>query len=137
MTFPPRFWLALGFIAGMLLGTIAHAGTLAGTVRYVVDGDSAVVGMVGQPAVRVRISDIDAPELHGRCIAEIEMAERARDRLKVLIGGRRVLLVLHDRDHDRHGRLLAEVWVDGQPVGPQLVKEGLARPWTGRRAPWC
>ena len=134
-----RIWLVAlaAAVTAAAIASLAHAGTLAGTVSYVVDGDSAVMGIAGQSGVRVRISDIDAPELHGRCIAEIEMAERARDRLKALIGGRRVLLVIHDRDHDRYGRLLAEVWVDGLPVGPQLVKEGLARPWTGRRMPWC
>lgn len=139
--FPAIYGAVLGIVAALLALTVGaalvRADTLAGTVQHVVDGDTFAAGLAGQPGVRVRISDIDAPELHGRCITEIEMAERARDRLRALIGGRRVLLVIHARDHDRYGRLLAEVWVDGIPVGPQLVKEGLARPWTGRRMPWC
>ncbi len=38
---------------------------------------------------------------------------------------------------DRYGRTLATVSVDGQDVGEILIAEGLARPWTGHRQPWC
>jgi endonuclease YncB( thermonuclease family) len=41
------------------------------------------------------------------------------------------------RDVDRYGRKLRVVVRDGRSLGDQLVAEGLARTWTGRREPWC
>ncbi|PAP96113.1 thermonuclease family protein [Mesorhizobium wenxiniae] len=38
---------------------------------------------------------------------------------------------------DRYGRTLATIEVDGRDVGDILIGEGLARPWTGKRRPWC
>jgi endonuclease YncB( thermonuclease family) len=38
---------------------------------------------------------------------------------------------------DRHGRLLATITVDGKDVGEIMIAEGLARPWVGKRQPWC
>ena len=42
-----------------------------------------------------------------------------------------------DRDEDRYGRKLRVVTRNGRSLGDQLVAEGLARTWTGRREPWC
>jgi micrococcal nuclease len=41
------------------------------------------------------------------------------------------------RVRDRAGRTLGTVSVDGRDVGEVLVGEELARPWEGRRKPWC
>ncbi|WP_394357150.1 hypothetical protein [Sphingopyxis indica] len=41
------------------------------------------------------------------------------------------------RDSDRYGRKLRIVVRGGTSVGSVLVAEGLARPWEGRRRPWC
>ena len=41
------------------------------------------------------------------------------------------------RDQDRYGRDLRVVVRNGRSLGDQLVSEGLARTWTGRREPWC
>ena len=46
-------------------------------------------------------------------------------------------LVPVDRDEDRYGRKLRIVTRDGRSLGGQLVAEGLARPWEGRRRGWC
>jgi len=144
MTFPPRLWLALGFIAGMLIGTFAaHAAELHGLVRQAVDGDTLVVAIAGSN-VRVRLADIDAPEMHGQCPAETDLAQRAKARLKALTEGYWVALTLDtNRPRDTYGRMLATATVARSgleprvPVGTLMVAEGLARPWTGRRMPWC
>jgi endonuclease YncB( thermonuclease family) len=41
------------------------------------------------------------------------------------------------RDEDRYGRKLRVLMQNGESLGGRLVREGLARPWTGRRMPWC
>ncbi len=97
------------------------------------DGDSFWLG-----GERIRIADIDTPELNGECEAERQLAIRARDRLLVLLNaGSFELRSIPGRDRDRYGRLLRIVIRDGQSLGDQLVAEGLARTWTGRREPWC
>ncbi len=144
MTLPPLFWLALGFLVGMMLGTsIVHAAELNGLVRRAVDGDTLIVGIAGSD-VRVRLADIDAPEIQGQCPAEIALAQRAKARLKALTEGHWVALTLDvSRPRDAYGRMLATAtvarsWLDPRvPVGTLMIAEGLARPWTGRRMPWC
>lgn len=95
----------------------------------VVDGDT--FWMDGE---KIRIVSIDTPELEGRCDYEIDLAMRARDRLQELLNDGEVALVREGAD--RYGRTLATVIV-GEPVDGVLIREGLARPWTGRRQPWC
>jgi endonuclease YncB( thermonuclease family) len=41
------------------------------------------------------------------------------------------------RDRDRYGRLLRTVTRAGISVGDDLVREGLAETWKGRRGDWC
>ena len=41
------------------------------------------------------------------------------------------------RDEDRFGRKLRRVVRDGRSLGEQLVAEGLAHRWGGRKLPWC
>jgi len=99
----------------------------------VIDGDTFEQG-----GIKVRIADIDTPELNGRCADEISRAEQARARLSALIhAGPFELHPISGRDEDRYGRKLRIVTRDGRSIGDQLVAEGLARTWSGRREPWC
>ncbi|MDB5550558.1 MAG: hypothetical protein JWL86_542 [Rhizobium sp.] len=86
----------------------------------------------------IRISDIDAPETHpSRCTYEARLGERATIRLSELLSGGRLTMVRENRDLDKYGRKLRVVIRDGRSIGKRLVSEGLARPWTGKRRPWC
>ena len=98
-------------------------------VTCVHDGDSIV-----HQRERIRIANIDTPELDGRCPAERQLAIRARNALLALLQpGYRI----HRTGRDRYNRTLARVTVNGRDVGTTLVSMGLARKWTGRRMPWC
>jgi endonuclease YncB( thermonuclease family) len=109
---------------------LCHTG---GGTNCVVDGDTFWI-----QGEKVRIADIDAPETHPpRCAEEADLGERATLRLQALLNGGPVTLAPADRDTDRYGRLLRIVERNGQSLGGQLVSEGLARRWTGRRMPWC
>lgn len=107
----------------------------AAEVATVIDGDTFVLA----GGERVRVLNIDTPEMppKARCAAEAQLAQAAKARLEDLIGGRAVELRAEGRDRDGYGRLLRRVEVQGQDVGAALVAEGLARPWRGRREPWC
>lgn len=114
----------------------AHSFAVCGTIRQtcVVDGDT-----IWLEGVKVRIADIDTPEISSpQCDSEYERGIRARDRLVVLLNeGEFDLQPIGNRDEDQYGRKLRVVTRDGRSLGDQLVGEGLARTWTGRREPWC
>jgi len=102
-----------------------------GAVR-VIDGDTFDYG--GQ---RIRIADIDAPELNARCAEEAWLAAAATRRLRALLAQGPFQLVPVSRDEDRHGRKLRIVVRNGRSIGDILAAEGLARTWSGRHQPWC
>lgn len=118
-------------------GATANAGAegqrVSGPVR-VIDGDTFDYG-----GVRVRIADIDTPEVHGRCDYETRLAARATQRMRSLLaaGPFELHALGNGRDTDRYGRKLRIVTRGGRSLGDMLVAEGLARTWTGRREPWC
>jgi endonuclease YncB( thermonuclease family) len=102
-----------------------------------IDGDTFTLN-----GERIRIANIDTPEIHeAKCDAERRLGIVAKHRLEALVGGVKVTIMRGDpydgRQKDRHGRTLATISVDGRDVGEILVAEGLARKWTGKRAPWC
>lgn len=98
------------------------------------DGDTFRVGW-GSRSERVRLETIDAPEIEGRCAFETELAQRSKQRLADLLRGRRVEIIRHGIDP--YDRTLATIRVDRADIGAILVREGLARQWTGHREPWC
>ena len=100
----------------------------------VIDGDTFYYD-----SMRVRIADIDAPEVNGRCPHETELAARATERMRALLAAGPFELhpLVNGRDQDRYGRKLRIVTRGGRSLGDMLVAEGLARTWTGRREPWC
>jgi endonuclease YncB( thermonuclease family) len=102
-----------------------------GTWR-IIDGDTFAVG-----ADKIRIADIDTPEMNGRCAQETALAKRAAARMEALLAEGPFELQRSGRDEDRYGRKLRVVTRGGRSLGDQLVAEGLARTWTGRREPWC
>ena len=142
----------LSFLAGLLALTASPAAT-AGAVspaieqpaprfsicgqrptrNCVVDGDTAWIG-----GVKVRLDDIDAPETHqAKCNAEAVLGKRSTIRLAELMNEGPFRQVRGARDRDIHGRKLRRLMRNGRSLGDQLVAEGLARPWDGRRRGWC
>ena len=100
----------------------------------VVDGDTFWI-----EGEKVRIADINAPETHtAQCPFEQQLGDRATDRLIALLNlGPFDLALWGTRDRDRYGRLLRVVTRRGRSLGEELVAEGLAEHWKGRRSNWC
>lgn len=103
-------------------------------ITCVVDGDT--FWLDGE---KIRIADLDAPEIgEPHCRSEYELGMRATRRLvELLNAGPFEIRISGTRDRDAYGRALRVVVRDGRSLGGQLVQEGLARRWTGRRRPWC
>lgn len=95
-------------------------------ITCVVDGDTVWIDRE-----KIRLADIDAPEINSECAAERALAIRALDRLAALLTGREVSI--KRKGTDRYGRTLAKF----DDIGDQLVHEGLARRWEGKRRGWC
>ncbi|MFO6447882.1 thermonuclease family protein [Erythrobacter sp. NE805] len=93
--------------------------------QCVVDGDT-----IWWQGEKIRIAEIDAPELRGRCPREKALAVRAQARLVVLLNAGPVRF--ERVGTDRYGRTLATFG----PIAEQLIAEGLARRW-GDRSGWC
>lgn len=97
------------------------------------DGDTAWIN-----GEKVRVADIDAPETHPpRCPAEAALGDRATRRLAELMSAGPFQQKAMGRDEDRYGRKLRVLVNANGSIGDQLVLEGLARPWGGRRRLWC
>lgn len=119
---------------------MASASAVPVDVISVYDGDTLVVDARPWPGLtvrtRVRIRGIDAPEIRGKCRAEVEAAARARARLAELAGDR---VRLEDVRHGKFaGRVIADVITQEGSAAAVLLREGLVRPYDGgRRAGWC
>lgn len=132
-------WL-FGALMTLCLGT-AYA--VPARVGYIVDGDT-FAGIVQlqddiEISVRVRLRNVDTPELHGQCVNEIIMANLARDRLAQLLPVDSVIELQNIKDDKYLGRIDANVILpDGRDVGDVLVAEKFGRPYSGgRRKSWC
>lgn len=135
-----------------LFGSVAFAGNSAivtGKVTVISDGDTLHIEMdegmslpvregtkpvpPGSRKVKIRMSDMDTPELHislpgGQIASQGKYAELADLRLKQLLPlGTRVAVVV--KGVDVHGRTLAHVLVNGRDVNLQMVEEGHAIPY--------
>ncbi|MFQ6017634.1 MAG: thermonuclease family protein, partial [Kiloniellaceae bacterium] len=142
--------LSMGGLSGPAITSGAGerlSGPVPALVVSVLDGDTIEVRAriwLGQDIrTRVRLSDIDAPELRGECERERELAEKARAFLAARLGpkgeGPAEVRLLDIRYGKYAGRILARVETPGgEDLGRTLVAAGLARPYDGRsRAPWC
>lgn len=102
-------------------------------INCVVDGDT--VWLDGE---KIRLVNIDAPEVKARCPAEGRRASAATQELAFLL--HRQPIRVHRRGEDRFGRTLAALSTPAGDVGDLLVRRDLAVTWRGRREPaetWC
>lgn len=89
--------------------------------------------------ITYRIVNIDTPETgpRARCAAERELGNQARRQARALISAANDVGLRPTGRIDRYGRTIAFVLIDGRDLGETLIADGLARPWRGRREPWC
>ena len=129
------------FVICMFVSGVANA--VPAVVDYIFDGDTFSAGVKldadVEITVRVRLINIDTPEMNGKCKAEKVMAQSARDLLGVLMPRGTVVELENIKDDKYLGRINANVILpDGRDVGRVMIDSGLARPYSGgKRAPWC
>ncbi len=129
------------FMLGCIVSVAADA--VPARVDYIFDGGtfSAQVQLEQDVnvTVRVRLINIDTPEMNGQCQYEKQMAVRARDVLAALIPRGTVVELDNIKDDKYLGRINANVFLpDGRDVGLILIDSGLGRPYKGgKRKTWC
>jgi len=102
--------------------------TRAYPVTWVTDGDTIKVQMGGERE-RVRLLGINTPETVDPRRPVQCFGREASARMKALVEGRKVHLATDPAEdrYDRHGRLLAYVWLpDGTFVNLEMVRGGYA-----------
>ena len=101
----------------------AGINSLFGTFDRVIDGDTLVFKTASAKTLRIRLADIDTPEL------DQPWGEEAKAALSGWVQGElgRIDIV----DTDRYGRPVATVWIDDENINRRLVKEGHA--WVYRK----
>jgi micrococcal nuclease len=119
---------SLLFLLGLVLPAAAQP-ALEGIVVRVVDGDTIHVRL-GERVEKVRYIGVNTPEIHHPSKGEEPGGREAAVVNRELVNGRRVRLELDAQPRDRHGRLLAYVWVDETMVNAELVRRGFAQVMT-------
>lgn len=129
------------FICLLFLSDIAYA--MPATVGYVYDGDTFAatvhVDKNTDVDVRVRLINVDTPEMRGKCPTEIKRANAARERLMKLMPRGTVVELENIKDDKYVGRIDANVVLpDGRDVGRVLINERYGRAYSGgKRESWC
>ena len=95
----------------------------------VVDGDTIHVKL-GERVEKVRYIGVNTPEIHHPTRGEEPGGREAAELNRRFVAGRRVRLELDVRTRDRHGRLLAYVFVGDLMVNAELVRLGYAQVMT-------
>ena len=157
---PRGFWIesvfialiALTFIAALLaMVAYAHAQPVSSTDIRVVDGDTIALSGLRQ---QVRLVGFNAPETrNAACQAEVQIGERAKQRLTGLLTGGELDLKFvacsckpgtEGTRWCNHGRRCGSLVIDGRDVGAILISEGLAVPFRCGKTrcpptprPWC
>ena len=109
----------LALLLPLLLSASPATADVRGKVVSIQDGDTLTV-LVDRRQVRVRLSDIDAPEL------KQPFGTRARQSLSEMCFGKVATLAMRGRD--RYQRSLAQVTCDGRDANAEQVRRGYA--WT-------
>jgi len=113
-------------------------------VSYIIDGDTFIGDiLLGDKtevsSVKVRLSNVDTPELHGDCESEIKRANYAKQRLGELIPVGSTVEIKNVKNDKYAGRIDANVYDSAnRDVGQVLIKEKVGRAYSGgKRKSWC
>lgn len=114
--------------AALALGAqVAVAGpwSLNGKVVHVDDGDTLVLLLVDKTRVKVRLSDVDAPESsHTRARPGQPYSEASKQSLVALAKGQEATATCYE--HDRWERAVCTVYIHGHDINAEQLRRGMA-----------
>lgn len=105
-------------------------------IGYVYDGDTIEMICKGK-SLRARLQGFDTPETKdAKCPSEKAWGDRATARLRQIV--RQPDVTLYRHGHDKYGRELVVMHIDGQNVAEIMISERLAISYDGgTRRNWC
>lgn len=113
-------------------------------VKKIIDGDTFVGDVkfseqAEVKSVKIRLNNVDTPELNGQCADEIKQAKYAKQRLGELIPVGSEIEIKNIKNDKYTGRIDASVFDSAnRNVGSVLIKEKIGRSYSGgKRLPWC
>lgn len=119
--------LLFSFILVGLTGCQTAKNTTTATVGHVIDGDTVKV-IIGNQEETIRMLLIDTPESVHPTKPVQPFGKEASNYLKEMLpNGTKVELEYDVEKHDKYGRLLAYIWLDGKMMNEVLVEKGFAR----------
>lgn len=106
----------------------------SGRVIKVYDGDTITIatrvhGLDQLYRFSVRLDGIDCPEMRTKSDTEKSAAKLAKQFVVDRVLGK--MVELRDVSLEKYGRILADVWIDGQSINAQLVEHRLAVTYDG------
>lgn len=110
-------YLAIIFLT-LMTSAVAQAETLQGFITAITDGDTLKLLDASRQEHKIRISGIDAPERNQ------PFGSKSTSNLAALAFKKDAVADCPKRD--RYGRAVCKVLVNGQDVGLQQVKDGMA-----------
>jgi endonuclease YncB( thermonuclease family) len=113
-----KFLIHLVTLTSLLISQIAYAATLSGLVVGVTDGDTITVLDGNNTQHKIRLGGIDAPE------KKQAFGNVSKKSLSDLVYDKRVDVDWHK--HDRYGRIVGKVIVDGIDANLAQIKRGMA-----------
>jgi endonuclease YncB( thermonuclease family) len=120
-------------VAILLLAAInlAEAGeTLRGRIIAVLDGDTVTLLDESRSQHRIRLAQIDAPEIgHGNSDPGQPFGKASKQSLSELVHGREVRADCETKD--KYGRQVCAIWIDQTDVNLEQVRRGMA--WVYRK----
>ena len=127
-TYPARYYpeiMCRNFLLALLLvaGCVQSADTLQGKVVSIADGDTLTLLNSTNQQIKVRLAEIDTPEM-GQ-----PYGNRAKQALSGMVFGKEVSVVVQGMD--RYGRTVGRVYVDELDVNAEMVRIGAA--WVYRQ----
>lgn len=129
----------------LLLSTIANAEVYDYPITRVIDGDTVefqapFLPAPLKPVLSIRVLGVDTPEkgVRAKCVQEAALGEAASKFTKKMVTDSKkhqVTLVKWDKFG---GRVLGDVLLDGKSLSEELIKQGYARPYFGKKKDsWC
>lgn len=122
-------------------GCSSYAQTFIVTPDKVIDGDTIKIKekFLGLN-LSIRIDGIDTPEkgTKAKCLEENVLSKQATAFTSNFIKRSKVLKITAPRWDKYGGRLLAKIEADGKDLGEQLILNGLAKEYHGKKKQsWC
>lgn len=131
----PRQWVAPPNSLIIVTARYCEDKTCEPVTLRIWSGDTFVMDRLGPHEERIRIANIDAPDVVPRCPTEAALAQEAKNQLRSILSGSTFALARVSGEKDRAS--FAFVNVNGRDVGKKMMDQRHARPLERPARPWC